>query len=117
MRKEKRTRTRVPFPFDVVISIGKKRAEVEGLNISMTGMLCSADPIFKNDAVCRVSISLADQTRIAASGKVIRLGPEGAAISFTSVSARSFSHLKKLVQYNSGDADAIDSELTRPAFK
>jgi hypothetical protein len=107
----------VPFQFETVVSIGGKRAGVEGVNISMTGMLCNADLIFKNDAVCRVSIKLADQTRIAVSGKVIRSGPDGAAITFTSISARSFSHLKKLVQYNSGDADAIDSELMRPAFK
>ncbi len=117
MKEDKRKRTRVPLDFDISVSLGRKQVGVEGLNISMTGMLCSAGPIFKKDAACRITIRLADRVRIAVAGKITRSGPDGTAIAFTSMSAMSFSHLKKLIQYNLGNADHINRELRVPAFR
>ncbi len=120
MRQERRKRTRVPVQFDITVSLNKKRIRVETLNLSLTGILCASHPDLKKNETCRVSIGLGsggNGIRIAMKGLVIRADKREAAIAFTSMSGKSFFHLKKILQYNTEDADTIDSELVEPAFK
>ena len=117
MKDERRKRTRVPIEFDVVVSLRRRRIKVVTLNISLAGILCVADAFFKADDLCKVTISLGAEDKIVLAGKVIRTDEQTTAINFVSMTEESFFHLKKLVQYNYGDADTIDAELKKPAFE
>jgi hypothetical protein len=44
------------------------------------------------------------------------VGEKESAISFLSMTDESFIHLRRLVQYNAGDADRIDKELHKKSF-
>lgn len=54
--------------------------------------------------------------RINIRGKVVRKTGEGFAVSFHQFDETSFLHVKRLVEYRSGDSDLIERELTRQAF-
>ena len=114
--EERRKRTRVPVKFDVTISIHGEMIDVKTLNISLTGILCSADTRFHNGVECRVTITLDSDIQMVIQGKILRAGPDETAIAFMSMDEETFAHLKKLVQYNAGDADEIDAEISTPAF-
>jgi hypothetical protein len=116
MNQEKRTRTRVPVHFSVDILLGETVIPTEIMNISLNGMLCTSNPLFQNDALCRVIVSLSDNLQIVVDSKISRAGETECAISFISMDDESFIHLKRLVQYNAGDADLIDHELQKKAF-
>ena len=116
MNQEKRTRTRVPVHFSVGILLGETVIPMEIINISLNGVLCSSNPHFQNDALCKVMVSLSDDLQIVINSKISRVDETECAISFISMDDESFMHLKKLVQYNAGDADLIDQELHKKAF-
>ena len=116
MNQEKRRRTRIPVHFDVSILLGEEVICAEIINISLNGILCTSNPLFQNNALCTVIVSLSDDLQIVVDSKISRLGERESAISFISMDDESFIHLKKLVQYNVGDADRIDKELHKKAF-
>jgi hypothetical protein len=68
------------------------------------------------DESCTVIISLGGDLQISIAAKIVRVGKKETAIKFISLDDESFIHLKKLVQYNMGDAERVDAELRRPAF-
>ena len=116
MNQEKRRRTRVPVHFDVSILLGKEVISAEIINVSLNGILCTSNPLFQNNTLCKVIISLSDDLQIVVDSKISRVGERESAISFISMDDESFIHLKKLVQYNFGDADRIDKELHNKVF-
>jgi hypothetical protein len=101
----------------VTVTVDGKRARVETDNISLTGLLCRTRDHFRKGLSCTIGIRLNEYTRIRIAGKILRSTPLETAIAFCSMDEKSFSHLKRLVQYNMGDADLISLELTTPAFK
>jgi len=116
MNQEKRRRTRVPVHLDISILLGEEVIRTEIINVSLNGVLCTSNPLFQNNALCKVIISLSDDLQIVVDSKISRVGERESAIRFISVDDESFIHLKKLVQYNVGDADRIDKELHNKAF-
>lgn len=116
MDKEKRRRARVPVQFDVGIVLGEELIKVQLINISLTGILCTSNRLFQKDAPCKVVISLLDDLRITVDAKMLRVGERETAISFISMDEESFTHLKRVVEYNTGDADRIDKEFKEKAF-
>jgi hypothetical protein len=116
MNPEKRSRTRVPVHFEVTVLLGNEAIHAEILNISLNGILCTSHPFFQNNAPCRVIVSLSDDSRIEVDSKISRVEKGETAISFISMDDESFIHLKKLVQFNAGDADRIEQELHHKAF-
>lgn len=116
MNQEKRRRTRVPVHFDVSILIGEEVISTEIINISLNGILCTSNPLFQNNAFCKVIVSLSDDLQIVVDSKILRVSERESAISFISMDDESFIHLKKLVQYNVSDADRIDKEFHKKAF-
>jgi hypothetical protein len=116
MNQEKRTRTRVPVHFAVSVLLGEVVIPTEIINISLNGILCTSSPLFQNNALCKVVVSLSDDLQIVIDSKITRAGERESAISFISMDDESFIHLKKLVQFNVGDADRIDEELHIKAF-
>lgn len=116
MNQEKRMRTRAPVHFDVSILLGEEVISTEIINISLTGILCKYNPFFQNNAPCKVIISLGHDLQIVVDSKISRVGERESAISFICMDEESFIHLKRIVQYNVGDADSIDEELHKKAF-
>ena len=116
MIKERRRRTRVPIQIDVDVLLKGVIIKLKSFNISLVGILCTSDPLFRLDEPCTVIISLGGDLQISIDAKIVRLGEKETAIKFTSLDDESFIHLKKLVQYNIGNAERVDAELRRPAF-
>jgi hypothetical protein len=116
MDQDKRMRTRVPVHFSVSILLGENVIRTEIINISLKGILCTSNLLFQNNALCKVIISLRDDIQIVVDSKISRVDERESAISFISMDDESFIHLKKLVQYNVGNADSIDKELHKQAF-
>jgi hypothetical protein len=116
MNQEKRMRTRAPVHFDVSILLGEEVIRTEMINISLNGILCTSNPLFQNNALCKVIVSLSDDFQIVIASKISRVGEMESAINFISMDDESFIHLRKLVQYNVGDADHIDTELHKKSF-
>jgi hypothetical protein len=116
MNQDKRKRSRVPVHFDVGIVLRGERIQAQISNISLTGILCTTDRRFQKDDACTVIISLRDDLQITIDARILRVGEGETAISFSAMDEDSFSHLKKVVQYNTGDADRIESEFRQKAF-
>ena len=116
MDQDKRKRSRVPVHFDVAIVLRGERIQARIVNISLTGILCTTDRRFQKDDACTVVISLRDDLQITIDAKLLRVGKDETAISFIAMDEESFSHLKKVVQYNTGDADRIEKEFRQKAF-
>ena len=93
MDQERRNRQRVSVHFDVVIMLGEAIIQVQILNISLTGILCTSHPLFRKDAPCKVRISLSDNQQITINSKILRIGEQGTAISFVEMDEESFVHL------------------------
>jgi hypothetical protein len=116
MDKEKRKRTRVPVGFQATVSLGAEKIDVHTLNISLNGILCTTDSRFRTGEKCLVTLTLNPLVKVVIEGNILRSSPGETAITFSAMNEESFFHLKKLVEYNYGDADKIDRELTDPAF-
>jgi hypothetical protein len=116
MDQDKRKRSRAPVRFDVGIVVRGKRIQARIINISLTGILCTTDHRFQKDEACTAVISLSDDLKITVDAKIIRVGKEETAISFVAMDEDSFSHLRKVVQLNTGDADRIEKEFRQRAF-
>jgi hypothetical protein len=116
MADEKRKRFRAHAGFEVTVHLGKEKAMVHTINISMTGLLCTSDQLFQKGASCRLKLALNPDAKVTVRGKILRSDPRETAISFTSMDEASFSHLKNLVAYNTGDADKIEKELRQTGF-
>ncbi|WP_291326092.1 PilZ domain-containing protein [Desulfovibrio sp. UCD-KL4C] len=116
MDQNKRRRTRIEVEFTAQLNKSGLSVMVETQNLSMKGILCNRVEGFAVGTLCEVSILLSKEIEIHVEGKVVRSDETGLAVDFLVMSEESFTHLHKLVQYNSTDADAIDSELISPAF-
>jgi hypothetical protein len=117
MIKERRRRTRVPVEIDVEVLMKGKFIILKSVNISLVGILCTSNPLFQIDEPCKVIITLSGDLQISVDARIVRVGEEEAAIKFISMDDESFVHLKKLIQYNLGNAERVDAELRRPAFR
>ncbi|MCX5845596.1 MAG: PilZ domain-containing protein [Deltaproteobacteria bacterium] len=117
MDQERRRRLRVPMHIDVSVLLQGDVIQLQTLNVSLTGILCtSSNPRFQKDDLCTVIITLNKEFQISIDSKILRVEQKETAISFISTDDESFVHLKRMLQYNIGDAERIDEELRHPAF-
>ena len=116
MESERVKRTRVPARFEITVCLRRKKVAIETLDISLTGIRCTADPLLQENSPCRVTIALGPKEKIEIGATILRAGPEEAAIAFSSMNEKSFFHLKRMLQLNADDADLIEAELRKPAF-
>jgi len=117
MVKGKRKRTRIAAHFEVTVTLDEVHYLVETLNLSLTGLLCVTNNNFRLNAPCHIHIQLTDDVIIDLEGKILRLGDQETAISFSSMDEESFFHLKRIIELNSIDADMIEKETVTPAFR
>jgi hypothetical protein len=91
--QERRKRERVSVQFDVGVILDGEFIQVNTLNISLTGILCTTHSHFRKGAACKVRISLSDDLQITIDAKILRVGEQGTAISFVEMDEESYVHL------------------------
>lgn len=116
MTEERRKRTRVPVAFDIDILFQEKRIKVQTSNLSLTGISCTGNPRFNAGELCEVILTLDEDISLKIAGKILRASEKEATIAFLSMDEDTFYHLKRIMELNAADADAIDRELKKPAF-
>ncbi len=116
MSDEKRKRSRAHAGFEITVHLGQEKIKAQTINVSLTGLLCATSPHFRKDASCRLKLDLNPEAQITVKGKILRSDPHETAIVFTSMNEKSFGHLKKLVAYNTGNADKIEKEMRESGF-
>jgi len=116
MAEDRRRRTRVPIQIDVDVLLKGAITKLKSFNISLVGILCTSHPLFRRDEPCTVIIALSGDLQISIDARIVRVEEKETAIKFISMDDESFVHLKKLIQYNMGNAERVDAELRRPAF-
>jgi hypothetical protein len=116
MERDHRRRTRVPIQLAVHVRVKDEDIAVTSKNISLKGLLCSFDPRLPLGDRCQVTLRLVPRIELVIQGVVVRTNPPETAIDFVAMDEDSFTHLKKIVEFNTEDPDRIAEELLRPAF-
>jgi len=116
MATEKRKRTRASVHMDTTVTMSGETLSLQTENISLNGMLCKPDRRIRAGEAADISIVLSPKAIITARANIVRSDDEGIALSFSGMDESGFFHLKKLVQYNVGDADLVDRELAKAGF-
>jgi hypothetical protein len=116
MVKERRKRTRVPVAFDVDILFQREKTKVKTFNISLTGISCTGDKRFRANELCEIILTLNPDTSLTIDGKILRTEEKEAIIAFLSMDEDTFYHLKRIIEYNAGNAEEIEKEIKTPAF-
>lgn len=108
---EKRRRTRVNAGFETRVFTGGETYALGMRDVSLKGVRCAHEPGLAVGMDCVVELALSPEARIEIEGVVVRSDADGTAIDFGAMDEDSFSHLRRLVQYNAADPDEIDREL------
>lgn len=110
---ERRRFSRVVFAHDLILRTSKGVTYSGSFNdVSLKGMLfwCEGQLPEEDDEV--EGIMPLGEDQIVLRGRVVRSFPtKGAAIRFVDMDLESFSHLRRLVSLNMGDAELIDQEF------
>jgi len=114
MADERRKHTRAQLQLSVTVIVGNKAVPVQTWDISLRGMSCTPDGSFTAGSPCSVQWVLGTGIKFFIEGSIVRCSETEAAIFFTSMDEEAFFHLKRLVQYNMEDPDAINAELAKP---
>lgn len=115
MTQERRKRSRARLVLPLSITFGGKTVRGQVNDLSLKGLSCSTEAWIVPGEECDVTLELDSGIRIPIHGRIIRAGQDGA-IDFISMDTESFAHLRNLVRLYAEDADAVDNELSNPAF-
>lgn len=117
MAPNKRKRSRVNTEIDAMLSCGGiTKYAVKVKNLSLKGMLCEYEPQICCLKQCSVTIALSSAVSFRIEARMIRNDERGLALDFEGMDENAFFHLRNLVRFHSLDPDAIDKELSIPAF-
>lgn len=117
MGDERRRRTRVLTRHEALLSANGAEFTVRIQDLSLKGARAEPVPALAAGQDCGFTLRLAEDLVISAQARVIRSDAGSLALDFTSIVEESFPHLLRLVQLHYGDAEAIERELSEPAFK
>ena len=113
MEQREFTRSGARIPVEVSTSVGFI-TEGEADNVSMNGLRLRCATPLPLDTECDIVLVLDgghEQIRVHTHGKVTRLDPDGMAVQFSRIDAAGFDHLRRLVLFNSPDADKTEAEF------
>ncbi len=107
---EKRKHSRVGFATDIEILLqsGEKAVTLKGSSkdLSLKGMFAGSRERFEPGTRCSVSIFLTggiEKIELRMKATVVRSSDRGMGIEFDSMDVDTYSHLRNIVYYNSGD--------------
>ena len=112
---EKRRFTRVDFTINALVQYGEHsfRGEVE--NVSLHGILIRTDQPMPLGTRADITICLSEmepQILIQLSAVAVRTTENGIAFQFDRIDIDSFTHLRSIISYQKGDADAVMDEFS-----
>jgi hypothetical protein len=112
--KEKRGKTRVDFSTatEILLKVGSSVIQLQGdsRDLSLKGIFISTEKNIPIGTKCHVEITLSgmtDDLALKMNGSVARKETNGIGINFDSMDLDSYTHLKNIVRYNSGNPDEI----------
>jgi hypothetical protein len=106
-----RKHSRVAFPVEANIRIGSETVTGTISNLSMNGMFFLTEREIPGNDPVEITIPLSgSEIAIHLKGRPIRRDGTGTAIQFCEIDLDSFTHLKNIVSYNSGNPDFIEDE-------
>jgi len=108
---EKRKTSRVPFHAEAVVKFLDVVFSGTIDNLSLKGMFIDTEHRVSDKDLLDITVRLSGtDLTVNLKGRVIRQTDTGIAIEFREMDLDSFTHLKKIVEYNSDDADNIGDE-------
>lgn len=112
----KRKRSRVFVNVEAVLHWSGGSVPLKATNISLKGMLCEHVVGLEDGTCCKVRMAPSQAWAFDVEAVIIRNSNDGLALDFTGMDENAFSHLRQLVRLHAADPDAIDLELSVPAF-
>ena len=116
---EQRKHIRVPFKTVACLwSLKQDAKEIrcdQTRDISLKGLYCYSDIRFSVGTPCELELHLTDigsKVVLFLKGRVVRTDEEGMGIKFEEMDLDSFFLLKNILNYNTGDPEEIEKELT-----
>lgn len=111
--EEKRHFGRIPFGTEVALIIDGKSHPGALLDISLKGALVRfARPhLLREAGSCLLSLPLAPDIVLNFFADAVHFQEDGVGLKFTSMEARTFAHLVRLLELNTGDAEKVEREL------
>jgi hypothetical protein len=116
---EQRKYIRVPFKIAACLwSLKQDAKEIrcdQTRDISLKGIYCYSDIKLSAGTPCEVELYLTDTSSklvLFLKGRIARTDEEGMGIKFEEMDLDSFFLLKNILNYNTGDPEQIDRELT-----
>ena len=109
---EKRVGERVNFETKIILETSDKKIIAHGSSrdLSMKGAFVKTDESFQIGIDCQLTVTLTgstDEVILHMKGTIVRKEASGVAIHFNSVDLDSYTHLKKLVQFNAEYPDNV----------
>ena len=109
---DKRQKIRVDFQVDIEATFGdlKINVEADSKNISLNGVYIQTDKDIPLHTKCQISLYLSGTTEplaLTMEGRVARKDDTGFAVAFESMDLDSFTQLKQILRFNTGDPDLI----------
>jgi hypothetical protein len=116
---ERRKHIRVPFKTTACLwSLKQDAKEIrcdQTRDISLKGLYCYSDTKFSTGTPCELELHLESTNSklvLFFKGRVVRTDEKGMGIRFEEMDLDSFLLLKDILNYNTGDPEQIDQELT-----
>jgi PilZ domain-containing protein len=109
---DKRQKVRVDFQVEIEAIFGdlKIQLKADSKNISLNGVFIESDEDIPLNTPCQVALYLSGTTEPVAltmEGRVARKAQNGFAVNFEAMDLESFTQLKQILRYNTGDPDLI----------
>ena len=111
---ERRTFWRAVFRSPVRLTAAGRTVSAQLLDISLKGALLETDGAWhgKPGEDCRLSLELAPGSVISMEGEVMHVEGSRLGLRCRSIDVDSITHLRRLVELNSGDATLLDREFS-----
>jgi hypothetical protein len=106
--------SRVNFQVDATVMAAGRSFHGDVENLSMSGMFMVASEQLQLGEAVEISIILSGtdpEINVCITGKVSRIVENGIGFTFEKTDLDSYTHLKNIVTYNTGDADKIMEEI------
>lgn len=110
--EDKRQKVRVDFQVKIEVNFKALKIKLKGdsKNISLNGVFIETDEDIALNTPCQLSVFLAGTTEpmaLTMDGRVARKAPNGLGVAFESMELESFTQLKQILRYNTGDPNLI----------
>ncbi len=120
MTDQQRQFTRVPYHAEATLIVGGQTyPSIPIENISTGGCLLTHSLADESQTRCEVIIRLAGaDISVRVQGAICRHSPTQVAVAFDTISDEGLTHLRRIIEYNATDPDAVEDEfLTNPSWR